>query len=45
MTNNDELALKMRKVISHGAPGVWLRPIEVEALLAERDADKKLIFY
>ena len=43
MTNNDELALKMRKVIYHGAPGVWLSPIGVDALLAERDADKKLI--
>lgn len=43
MTNNDELSLKMRKVISHGAPGIWLSPIEVDALLAERDADKKRI--
>lgn len=43
MTNNDELARKMRKVISHGAPGVWLSPIEVDALLAERDSDNKLI--
>ncbi len=38
MTNNDELALKLRTLMSHGATEVLLNQIEAKALLAERDA-------
>ncbi len=43
MTNNDELAIKLRTLMSHGATEVLMNQIEAKALLAERDADKKRI--
>lgn len=42
MTNNDELALKLKTYIEMGGVRTGLK-CDIEALLAERDADKKRI--